>query len=325
MLILYIYRNSQMGFSIGKVFRPIEREMKKYAEVDSLELPCADYKLRSLWKNIQRVRVALRNKQYDAVHITGSEHYLVPFLFNTKVVLTVHDLGSIIQTQGFIRSLVKQILFVNTLKWANCITFISEATKKEAESRVMLKGKDVRVIPNPVDDRFTFSTTPQERKKSVVLHIGTRWNKNLHRSIQALEKLPIHLRIIGKLSKEDIEYLNRYEIDYSVACDLSDEEIMKEYQACNIVNFPSLYEGFGMPIIEGQAIGRVVVTSHLSPMQEIAGDGAILVNPIDITSLRKGYKEALRNSQPYIDRGKKNIKRFDLNYIVKKYLECYQR
>ncbi len=68
MKILFINRNPRMGFSIGKVFKPIEQEMRKYGDVDSIELPCANYSLRSMWRNIQAARSAVRQKHYDIVH-----------------------------------------------------------------------------------------------------------------------------------------------------------------------------------------------------------------------------------------------------------------
>lgn len=80
MKILFIYRHPSMGFSIGKVFRPIEEEMKKYAEVDSIYMPTSQYSLNSIWQNIKTTRKAINSKKYDIVHITGTEHYLIPFL-----------------------------------------------------------------------------------------------------------------------------------------------------------------------------------------------------------------------------------------------------
>ena len=79
-----------------------------------------------------------------------------------------------------------------------------------------------------------------------------------------------------------------------------------------------------MPIIEGQAIGRVVVTSNISPMKDIAGDGAVLVDPEDTNSIHEGYIEAINNSQKYIQQGLENVKRFDVSKIVKQYLDLYQ-
>lgn len=65
MKILYIYRHSDLGFSIEKVFRPIEYEMKKYAEVDSVFMPIANYSLHALWENVKFVRKIVKTNRYD--------------------------------------------------------------------------------------------------------------------------------------------------------------------------------------------------------------------------------------------------------------------
>lgn len=90
------------------------------------------------------------------------------------------------------------------------------------------------------------------------------------------------------------------------------------------MNFPSLYEGFGMPILEGQTIGRVVITSDISPMKDIAKDTAILVNPTDVNSIRNGYKRAIELHKLYVERGYKNIKRFSVETIVNEYKKIYE-
>ena len=92
MRILYIYRHPHLGYSIGKVFRSIEEEMKKYAEVDAIYLPEPNYSLKGLWKNIRYAQKYCKRKKYDIIHITGTEHYLIPFL-KQCVVVTIHDLG----------------------------------------------------------------------------------------------------------------------------------------------------------------------------------------------------------------------------------------
>ena len=79
-----------------------------------------------------------------------------------------------------------------------------------------------------------------------------------------------------------------------------------------------------MPIIEGQATGRTVVTSNISPMKEVAGDGAVLVDPMNVISMHNGYIEAINNSQKFIQQGLENVKRFDVSKIVKQYLDLYQ-
>ena len=127
------------------------------------------------------------------------------------------------------------------------------------------------------------------------------------------------MRIVGKLSTEDLKSLHDNDIEYSCCSNISDEELLEEYRCCDIVNFPSLYEGFGMPIIEGQATGRVVVTSNISPMKEVAGGASVLVNPHDVLSIRKGYLEAINNGDKYIEKGLKNVKRFTVSSISSQY------
>lgn len=123
------------------------------------------------------------------------------------------------------------------------------------------------------------------------------------------------------LSKEDTLLLENNQINYSSCANISDEELLEEYRKCDIVNFPSLYEGFGMPIIEGQATGRVVVTSNLSPMKDVADGSAVLVDPTDVNSIREGYKEAIVKSSFYIEKGKENVVRFSIGTVTKQYFK----
>ena len=107
---------------------------------------------------------------------------------------------------------------------------------------------------------------------------------------------------------------------------LTDSELIQEYNECDIVSFCSLYEGFGMPIIEGNAIGRCVITSSISPMTEIASNAACFVNPNEIRSINEGFKKVIletdfRNS--LINNGMSNIRRFEVANVSKLYINLY--
>ena len=107
---------------------------------------------------------------------------------------------------------------------------------------------------------------------------------------------------------------------------MTDKEIVEEYLNCDIVNFPSLYEGFGMPILEGQATGRVVITSNCSPMKEVAGHGAVLVNPMSVVSIREEYKKVIENfdfRNEVVKQGTINVANYRLENIVNCYLKVY--
>lgn len=321
MRILYIYRSEKMGFSIGKVFRPIEQEIKKCGEVDSIYLPKSNYKPYSLIHNILFVKRYVKRGKYDIVHITGTEHYLLPFLCSYNTIITVHDLGFYTKQKKNIKLFGKYLLWIKSLLYAKYVTFISDFSQQEALNLIRLRNYSV--IYNPIGNEFQPIRKEFNIKYPNILHIGTKPNKNLFNTIEALKGLPCKLRIIGKLSEEEIEHLQRNQIDYSNAYNLSDLEIIQEYQQCDIVNFPSLYEGFGMPILEGQSIGCVVITSDLSPMREIANDSAVLVNPTDINSMREGYKKAIEQHKKYIEKGFENVKRFSIENIAKQYKRIY--
>lgn len=324
MKVLYIYRHPSMGYSIGKVFRPIEQEMGKYVEINSIYMLVSGYMPIDLWKNIYYVRKILRQEKYDIVHITGTEHYLIPFLRKHKLVVTVHDLGFYTNQKSSLRSVWKYLLWIKTLKFVDKITFISEKSYLEAKKLVNFRQERCIIIHNPIGADFEYTAKQINKHNPTILQVGTKPNKNLNNTIVALRDFKCHLRIVGKLDKYQKALLQIYHTDYSNVSDITDEEIKLEYAQCDIVNFPSFYEGFGMPVIEGQAIGRVVVTSNLSPMKDLAGQGAVLVNPADVDSIRHGYQVAMANADTYVDEGLKNVRRYNIDTIVEEYFNLYK-
>lgn len=322
MKILFIYRNPEMGFSIGKVFHTIEKEIAQNEDIDNLYLPCKNYSPISLYKNTKYVLKYLTHNKYDIIHITGTEHYLLPFLRRQNILVTVHDLGFYTETKKSLRIYIKYLIWIKTLKCAKYVTFISE--KSKSETIKLIKLSNYKVIYNPVDK--SFKETPKNFNHSypTILHIGTKKNKNLVNTIYALKEFPCHLRIVGKLDNTLIQILNETGIKYSNIHDITDDELLNEYKKCDIVNFISTYEGFGMPIIEAQAIGRIVVTSNLSPMKEIANGAAILVDPFNLDSIYNGYKEAIKFDTSIIENGLKNVKNYEVSYIAAQYLNLYK-
>lgn len=324
MKVLYLYRHAVQGYSITKVFKPIERTMQQWAEVSALEMPARGAKPLDLLRNICAVRSYLRRHAIDIVHITGAEHYLIPFLWGHKVIVTVHDLGFYTNHVKTLKLWLRLWLWIKPLRRATRVTFTSTKTERETLMLVHVPPEKQRVIPNPVDDRLSYCPKDISADHPRILHIGTAPNKNLLRVIEALKAFPCHLRVIGRLNKELQEALISSCICYSVATDLSDEQIKTEYEDCDIVSFPSLYEGFGMPIIEAQAVGRPVVTSSYAPMSDVAGAAAILVDPTDVRSIAEGFRLALARASELVRLGQINVARFRLPEATKRYYELYR-
>jgi glycosyltransferase involved in cell wall biosynthesis len=99
------------------------------------------------------------------------------------------------------------------------------------------------------------------------------------------------------------------------------------YERADLVIFVSLAEGFGMPIIEAQAVGRPVIVSNLSPMKEVAGEGALAVDPFDIEAIRSAIRTVIEDGQlrhRMIAAGLENVKRFNAEVVAGQYAQLYR-
>ena len=109
------------------------------------------------------------------------------------------------------------------------------------------------------------------------MHIGTTKNKNLSRVCLALKDIDCHLEIIGRLDNYLLKKLEENKISFSNSFALEQNEVIEKYYQTDILIFVSTYEGFGVPILEAQAMGIPVITSNISPMIEVSGGAAMLV------------------------------------------------
>ena len=324
MKINYYFRNKQAGYSIGGVFDTICQCLAQRTIIKKTYLPSPFANVSSIFKN----GWFAKNQETKGYinHITGDVHYLLYFLKSSKTIVTVHDIMYYHYLHGIKRKLWYYI-YISPLKRAAFVTFISEFACQQVLNEIALDKNKIRIIPNPVDESFIYAPTIFNDFKPTVLHIGTLERKNLKNTVKALKGISCHLRIIGELSEEQKKLLFENLIDFSSVSDLSHSQIVDEYRKADIVNFPSLFEGFGMPIIEAQAIGRIVVTSTISPMKEVAGEGAVLVDPYSVEDIRKAYLKIISRPQfrdDIIHKGTENVKRFSVNTIANQYQELYR-
>jgi len=324
MKINYFFRNPKNGYSIHRVFRTLIEELEKSVKIVINEVPCEGSLPISVIKN--NIFTYKKREKQTINHVTGHIHDVLLALIGTKTILTVHDLVFLDNVRNPFKRFYKWLFWLYLpIKIADKVVCISNQTKQNILSKI--KSDKLIVIHNAVDPIFKFSEKPFNQEKPIILHIGTGWNKNLDKTIQALEGIKCHLRIIGKLKDSQLDFLKDYNIEYSNQFDLTDEDIRDEYLNCDIVNFPSIYEGFGMPVIEGQKTGRIVVTSKIEPLIEVAAEGASFVIPDDISSIREAYLKII-NDELYrtnlIEKGLQNAKRFSVENISKQYIELYQ-
>ena len=131
----------------------------------------------------------------------------------------------------------------------------------------------------------------------------------------------------GKLSPELEAVLARHRVRYENHRNLSESEVVELYRGADLLAFVSTLEGFGMPILEAQAVGRPVVTSNCTSMPDVAGGAAVLVEPTSVESIRAGLLRVIEDGalrERLIAGGQRNIARFSSDAIAAQYLRIYQ-
>ncbi len=276
---------------------------------------------------IPRLKTMLeaRRIEADVVHVTGDINYAAILMNRHRSVVTIHDTEFLDRSSG-LKRFAYAWLWLRLPMWrAGIVTVGSEGTKQDlvrVEPRA--EGK-IRVIPHPIGEGF--EAVPRETPaRPTVLLVGTWPTKNVLRSAAALAGIDCRVRIIGGLDADQEVALKEAGLDYEALTGLDDEAVRALYAGCDVLLFPSLKEGFGLPIIEAQAVGRPVVTSSIPPLPEVAGEAACFVDPYDTESIRSGVTRVLTDESYRSDlvrRGLVNVERFAPQTVAAAYAAVY--
>lgn len=265
-------------------------------------------------------------QQGDINHICGDINFISALLNKKKTIITVADNYSMIRLKG----LKKILYYIFWLKLAlyKCTKIISISAKTSKEILKYFPKYKKKIIKIDICIQKLFKKKLKKIKSiPKILIIGTAVNKNFDNSILAISKINCEVLIIGKLDQQKLFLLKKLKIKYINYLNLSDREVYKVYCKCDILLFASTYEGFGMPILEAQAVGRPVITSNIEPLTYVGGKGALYVNPVSVQSIRLALKELISSKilrKKLIINGLDNIKRFSVQSILKQHYDCYK-
>jgi glycosyltransferase involved in cell wall biosynthesis len=321
----FVERKTGDTQSIEFVFRVIAKELLKL-EIESRfeKVPFGNS-----WLDVFKNLFLFRKTGADIYHITGHVQYMAVLFPAQRTVLTIHDLRILYARTGIRRYIIKKLFLDLPIKRLKYITVVSDATKKDIILHTNCPEEKIHVIENPLRNDFTAEKEkPFDAECPVILQVGTSVMKNLENLARALKGLRCRLRIIGPLRDCDRAELIENGVDFENIENLTDQQLKDEYRNADIVAFCSTHEGFGLPIIEAQATATPLVVSDLSPMKEVAGNGAQLVDPWDPQSIREGIERLLNDPdlrETFVRNGRANIKRFSSSYIAGLYATLYER
>ena len=317
-------RRSDANFSIEAIFDRVRTELSGRIRA---KVAISPFLSNGVVRRAVNVAVA-RFQQSDVNHVTGDTNFLTLGLDRDCTILTNHDCGFMARVTGWKREVLRKVW----LQWPvdNCrfVTTVSEESKRDLLQYVKCDPEKIRVIHNAISPMFTPLPLREQDGVFRILQIGAAVNKNIDRLAGALTDMPVELCIVGKPSVATLQALEKYRIRYKIMTNLSNAGMLQLYAESDVIAFASTIEGFGLPILEAQAIGRPVVTSNISSMPEVAGEGACFVDPWNVDSIRAGVSRVI-GDQSYRDRlirhGFENVKRFDGAKIALQYFDLYRQ
>ena len=263
----------------------------------------------------------LAARKLDVLHCTT---FRAPLRASPPVVVTVHDLAIVRFPELFTTwtRLYARTLLLRVLRSATRVLAVSEFTRRDVHELARVPLDRIDVAPNAADGQV-FRPDGPAAEGEYVLAVGTlEPRKNLPRIVEATAALGLELRVAGArgwgevaLDAPHVRLLGRP----------SDAELAELMRGSLCLAYPSLWEGFGIPVLEAMLCGTPVVTSEDSAMAEVAAGAAVLVEPTEPGSIAAGIRDAIERRDELRAAGFARAQRYSWSRTADAVVECYRR
>jgi glycosyltransferase involved in cell wall biosynthesis len=248
--------------------------------------------------------------------------YRGPLKSARPVVVTVHDLAVLRHPETFNRwtRTYSPRVVPRVLRAASRIIAVSDFTRRELIELLGVPEEKITVVPNAVEDAFT--REGPSAAGEYVLTVGTlEPRKNLARLVEAARRADVELRVVGARGWGEVEVGGN---GVRWLGEVDDGKLAELYRGAQCVVYPSLYEGFGIPVLEAMACGAPVVTTRGSAMEEVADGAAVLVDAKDSAEIASGIERATADRDRLVARGLDRARAFRWDAVGEATVSVYR-
>jgi glycosyltransferase involved in cell wall biosynthesis len=297
------------------------------------------------------------DKAITVTHYPYFEPYFLtlPLVKKHRTVVTVHDLTPLVFPENFpagYKGQAKWQVQRLSLRYASAVITDSQASKHDIVRFTGIPEERIHVVYLAAGHHFTVQPNSHREKRRLekynlpekfVLYVGdATWNKNLPRLLEAVKKADVALVMVGKtLADDTVDAVNPWNSDLLITQQMakdnpnvrmlgfvSTEELVALYNIATVTVIPSLYEGFGLPILEAMSSGCPVVTTKRGSIPEVAGEAAWYVDAYSSSSIASGIGEVFYNPrlrQSLVEKGLEQAGNFSWEKTARETLDVYEQ